>query len=176
MTEPTLRDYRPDSTDWKVMHALDVECFAPPFRFTRRAMRRFAETPAAITILAEADAQLAGFGIAHLENRQPTPQRPATPTAYLVTLDIAPAFRRKGLARRLMHELETRAHAAGADHMALHVFPGNAAALKLYEALGYRRAETAADFYAPGLDALVYRKPLEPEPAERWPLGPATSP
>jgi [ribosomal protein S18]-alanine N-acetyltransferase len=173
MTDPTLRDYQPDSDseDWRAMHALDVLCFAPPFRFTRSAMRRFAETPGAITLLAESDAQLAGFCIAHIETlRREAPQLQSQPietrqtearTGYVVTLDVAPAWRRKGLARRLMHQLETRAHAAGAESIALHVFSGNTAALQLYEALGYQRAEIARDFYGPGLDALVYTKPLE---------------
>lgn len=152
MSGITLRDYR--SGDWQAMHALDVRCFAPLFRFTRRAMRNFAETPGAIILLAEDDGLLAGFCIAHIENR----------TGYVVTLDVAPAFRRKGLARGLMHELEIRTQATGVDNMALHVFPGNLAAVKLYEALGYERAETAADFYASGIDALVYRKSLEPKP------------
>src|SRR5579871_1173327 len=99
------------------MYALDLECFAPPFRFTRRAMRRFAEQPGAITLLSETDTQppqLAGFVIAHLEGR----------AAYIATLDVAPAFRRRGLARTLMQETESRALAAGAQEIALHVFTG----------------------------------------------------
>jgi len=210
MTEPTLRDYRSASAadsrpeDWRAMHALDELCFAAPFRFTRRAMRRFAETPGAITLLAESSGQLVGFAIAHLESeerdpqtsdpqasdpqsagtqtdpsqsygaqpyaaqlpeaqpyRAPAAQLPAGRVAYVVTLDVAPDWRRRGLARRLMHALELRAHAAGADAIALHVFPGNLAALQLYEALGYQRIGVAADFYGDGLDALVYRKQLE---------------
>jgi len=172
--EPTLRDYRPhfdsdsdfDSEDWRAMHALDVVCFAPPFRFSRRVMRRFAETPGAITLLAEADGQLAGFCIAHIgskpiQDRQTGSQPIEARTAYVVTLDVAPAWRRKGLARRLMQQIESRAQAAGAQSMALHVFPGNVAALKLYEALGYERISVAVGFYGPGLDALLYRKSLE---------------
>jgi 2-amino-4-hydroxy-6-hydroxymethyldihydropteridine diphosphokinase len=50
--------------------------------------------------------------------------------------------------------------------MELHVFSANTAALALYQALGYQPAGTARDFYAPGLDALVYRKPLEPKPLQ----------
>jgi [ribosomal protein S18]-alanine N-acetyltransferase len=159
-TEPTQRDYRPvsdsdsNSEDWRAMHTLDLVCFTPPFRFTARAMRRFAETPHAITLLAESGGQLAAFAITHIERR----------TAYIVTLDVAPVWRRQGLARRLMQESETRAHAAGAHDIALHVFPGNHAALQLYESLGYRRTGLAPNFYAPAHDALIYSKPLTPAP------------
>ncbi len=47
----TLRSYRPG--DWQAMHALDLLCFAPVFQFSRGAMRSFAETPGAVTVLAE---------------------------------------------------------------------------------------------------------------------------
>ena len=147
----TLRNYQPGDAD--SMFALDLECFQPPFHFTRRAMQRFAEQPGAITLLAESSAQppqLAGFLIAHMEGR----------TAYIVTLDIAATFRRRGLARVLMAEAESRALAAGAQEIALHVFTGNTGAIAFYESLGYNRARMAEDFYAHGVHALVYRKEL----------------
>ena len=147
----TLRDYRPG--DANAMYALDLECFAPPFRFTLHAMRRFAEEPQAIVLLAESSAvgrppQLAAFAIAHMEGR----------TAYIVTLDVAPPFRRRGLARTLMSEVESRALTAGANEIALHVFTGNAAAISLYESLGYNRVRMAENFYARNIHALIYRK------------------
>ena len=148
----TLRDYRPG--DDAAMYALDLECFAPPFRFTRRAMRRFAEQPGAITLLAESNLrhppELAGFVIAHMEGR----------TAYIVTLDVAPAFRRRGLARTLMQETESRARATGAHEIALHVFTGNTGAILFYESLAYGRLRMAENFYARGVHALVYTKLL----------------
>ena len=151
----TLRDYRPG--DDAAMYALDLECFAPPFRFTRRAMRRFAEQPGAIALLAETDdqppnppRQLAAFVIAHMEGR----------TAYIVTLDVAPGFRRRGLARTLMQQTESRALAAGAHEIALHVFTGNIDAITFYESLGYSRLRMVENFYARGVHALVYSKRL----------------
>lgn len=149
----TLRDYRPGDVD--AMYALDLECFGPPFRFTARAMRRFAEEQDAIVLLAESQIaesrpRLAGFIIAHMEGR----------TAYIVTLDVAYDFRRRGLARLLMAETESRARAAGAEEMALHVHTGNTAAITFYESLGYGRVRMAENFYARGVHALVYRKRL----------------
>jgi len=153
----TLRDYRPSSEnrDWEAMYALDLDCFEPAFRFSRRAMRSFAQAPHAITLLLESRtinnaAQLAAFSIAHIEGS----------TAYVVTLDVASAFRRRGLARRLMAETELRARTAGAHEVALHVFTGNTAAIQLYESLGYNRTGLAENFYARNLDALIYRKKL----------------
>jgi ribosomal-protein-alanine N-acetyltransferase len=137
------------------MYALDLVCFAPVFQFSRGAMRGFAEAPGAVTLLAEAEnsgaqGELAGFCIAHLEER----------TGYVVTLDVAPAWRRRGLARRLMAEVESKLHAAGAEEMELHVFTGNADAIRFYESIGYTQVATAKDFYAQNLHALLYRKKL----------------
>jgi len=152
MAEAAIREYR--RGDVPAMYALDMECFAPVFRFSERAMRRFAEAEGAITLLAENDGKLAGFAIVQIE---PSGDRAA---GYVVTLDVAPAWRGKGLGRRLMAEMERRAAAAGASVMELHVYDGNAAALRLYEAIGYAKAGVRPGFYGRGLDAVVYRKQL----------------
>ena len=148
-----LRSYRPG--DWQAMYALDLICFAPVFRFSRGAMRGFAEAPGAVTLLAEAEnrgaqGELAGFCLTQLDES----------TGYVVTLDVAPASRRRGLARRLMAEVETKLRAAGAVRMKLHVFSGNAEAIRFYESIGYTQAGAAKDFYAQSLHALLYRKQL----------------
>jgi ribosomal-protein-alanine N-acetyltransferase len=148
MDHAMLRSYR--LGDWQAMHALDLVCFEPVFRFSRGAMRGFAEAPGAVTVLAEAEGKLAGFCIVQLEDR----------TGYIVTLDVVPAWRRRGLARRLMAELESRLHSAGAAQMQLHVFTGNADAIRFYESIGYARVGTVENFYKQSLNALVYRKQL----------------
>jgi ribosomal-protein-alanine N-acetyltransferase len=144
----TLRSYR--LGDWQAMYALDLVCFEPVFQFSRGAMRAFAEAPGAVTVLAEADEQLAGFCIAQLKDR----------TGYVVTLDVAPAYRRRGLARRLMADVESKLHSAGAAQMELHVFTGNAEAIRFYESIGYAKAGVVQNFYAQNLHAFLYRKQL----------------
>lgn len=148
MDELALRDYRPG--DDAALYALDLVCFEPVFRFTRRAMRAFAQAPGAVTLLIESGAVLAGFVIAHVDND----------IGYIVTLDVAPAFRRHGIARRLMAEAESRILTSGATRIVLHVFEHNLAAIQFYENLGYVRTGVAANFYAHGIDALIYIKQL----------------
>ena len=146
MDEVTLRDYRPG--DAAAMYALDVACFDPVFRFSLGAMRGFAEAAGAIAVLAEATGELVGFCVVQMEGK----------IGYVVTLDVAPPWRRRGLARRLMAEVETRVRAAGGAGMALHVFKGNTAAMQFYESIGYGRVGMVEGFYGRGIDALVYRK------------------
>jgi ribosomal-protein-alanine N-acetyltransferase len=130
------------------MYALDVLCFEPPFRFGQREMRRLAEERGAISVIAEADGELLGFCIAHREGQW----------AYVVTLDVTPESRRRGVAARLMLEVEEQARATGAVGIGLHVHNGNAGAIRFYERMGYSRVGLTQGFYGRGLDALVYRK------------------
>lgn len=144
----TLREYR--LGDWEAMYALDVQCFEPPFRFSRRAMRGFAEAKGANTILALAEGELAGFCVVQMEEQ----------IGYVVTLDVAARWRRQGLARILMSEMETKVRIAGGNAMVLHVFPGNEGAVRFYQTIGYQSLGVAEEFYGPGRDALVYGKSL----------------
>ncbi len=148
MSESILREYQPG--DWLAMHALDVLCFEPPFQFSRRAMRGGAEAPDAISILAETDGALTGFFITQLVEG----------IGYIVTLDVAPVYRRHGLGRRLMQAMEEAVRGAGASGVALHVFEGNSSAIQFYEQVGYEFVGIVQRFYGRGLDALLYRKRL----------------
>ncbi len=143
-----FRGYRLE--DFEGLFALDELCFEPPFRFSRGAMRRFAEAKKARVVIAE-DGGLAGFCIVHVERGG---------VGYVVTLDVAEVWRRRGLAGDLMCRVEGEASAAGCTQMLLHVFEGNARAVRFYERNGYERVGVAAGFYGHGVDALVYRKPL----------------
>jgi len=145
-SEIGLRGYRAGDAD--AMFALDESCFAEPFRFTRAAMRRFAESKKARVVVAEWGEELVGFCIVHVERGG---------VGYVVTLDVAAEHRGKGLARRLMERVEAE---AGCLSMMLHVFVGNDAAIGFYERMGYGLVGEAKGFYGAGVDALVYRKEL----------------
>ena len=86
--------------------------------------------------------------------------RARAPSAYVVTLDVDPANRREGIASGLMQEADRLVGEAGVQHISLHVYAGNDAAIRFYEGRGYRRVLDARDFYGPGLDGFVYVKAL----------------
>jgi len=148
----TLRGYRADDLD--AMYALDIVCFEEPFRFTRRTMRRFAEAENAHVVIAEAEGVLAGFCIVDVERVG------GAQMGYVVTLDVAVAHRRRGVARTLMVEAERQAAVAGCSAMVLHVHTGNAAAMGFYAGEGFVQTGMARAFYGAGVDAEVWRKEL----------------
>lgn len=150
----SLRRY--EAGDFEAMFRLDEICFEPEFRFSRTSMRRFAEAKRARCLIAESAGELAGFIVLHLEPVQ------GWCAGYVVTLDVAPQYRRQGLAHRLMLEGEALMQAEGCSAMLLHVFTGNEGAIRFYESQGFERGHTVEAFYGDGLDALVYRKRIQP--------------
>lgn len=77
--------------------------------------------------------------------------------AEILTLGVAPARRRQGIARLLLVDFFARARAAGAARVVLEVAADNAAALALYQSLGFTRHGTRANYYrrstGPAMDA-----------------------
>ncbi len=81
--------------------------------------------------------------------------------ADVMTIAVAPSARGRGLGRRLLDELETRARAGRAASVMLEVRADNAAAIGLYDRAGYTVVSTRRRYYQPGdVDALVMRKIL----------------
>ena len=148
------RGYEAD--DLEAMYALDVVCFERPFRFTRGAMRRFAEAKKARVTIAEENHALAGFVILHLEEAE------GSRIGYVITLDVAPEQRRRGIARLLISEAERQACEAGCAALVLHVFTGNEAAIRFYVSIGFMRSHREEEFYGVGIDAWVFHKRLAP--------------
>jgi ribosomal protein S18 acetylase RimI-like enzyme len=60
--------------------------------------------------------------------------------AYVERLVVSPSFQRRGIARGLLSAAEKLAREAGKETVGLHVSGNNLAALRLYEAEGYRQA------------------------------------
>ncbi len=81
--------------------------------------------------------------------------------ADVMTIAVAPSARGRGLGRRLLDELETRARAGRAASVMLEVRADNAAAIGLYDRAGYTVVSTRRRYYQPGdVDALVMRRIL----------------
>ena len=152
-----LREYRRE--DLEAIVALDALCFALPFRFTRSAMRRFAEAEDAWTRLAIVDGKLAGFIIVHREEIS------AAEAGYLVTIDVAQEYRQQGIGRLMLLTAEEAFAASGATAMLLHVYTKNQEAISFYERNGYQRGDEESGFYGPGMDAALYWKDLSRQSA-----------
>jgi len=93
--------------------------------------------PDSVVLAARAETAIVGFAI----------MRYADDTAHLNLLAVAPAYRRRGIARRLVAWLEDTALTAGTFTIALELRAGNAGARAFYAALGYRELVRVPGYY-----------------------------
>jgi ribosomal-protein-alanine N-acetyltransferase len=78
--------------------------------------------------------------------------------ADILTVAVLPAYRRQGIAKEFMRQIEAWSQERGASAMMLEVELSNESAIKLYESLGYMKISVRMDYYGPGKDAHVMRK------------------
>lgn len=78
--------------------------------------------------------------------------------ADILTVAVLPDYRRQGIAKEFMRQIEAYAIERKASAMMLEVELSNESAIKLYESLGYMKISVRMDYYGPGKDAHVMRK------------------
>ena len=75
---------------------------------------------------------------------------------YISNIAVRPEFRRQGVAAALLAALEARARALRLSFLTLEVRAGNAPAIALYEACGYRTVGRRKNYYEqPTEDAIL---------------------
>ena len=85
---------------------------------------------------------------------------PGGAEADILTVGVISQHRGQGIARQLMAGITKWAIDQGPIAMMLEVKTDNAAAIGLYESLGYSKLNIRKDYFGTGLDALVMRKEL----------------
>jgi len=138
----------------RALYAIEEACFEPAVRFSRALMRSLANDLNCRVWLGMIDAVRVGFAIVGLSGDE-NPK-----AAYIWTIEVLPAFRRRGVARQLLARLEESAREAGCSAIELHVSERNADAMELYASAGYAQFGVDAGFYSHSEDGLRYRKLL----------------
>jgi ribosomal-protein-alanine N-acetyltransferase len=141
-TSFTLRDLQ--TSDLEALYRLDRICFEPGIAYSRAEIRRFLSLENAAAIGAEEAGRLLGFAIGYLMRRD---------TGHLLTLDVHPEARRRGVGRALAQAVLERLARAGARKIRLEVDVGNEGAVAFYRTLGFRPIGRIPDYYGSGRDA-----------------------
>jgi ribosomal-protein-alanine N-acetyltransferase len=129
--------------------ALHARLFDPPW--DAAGIGRMIEHPAAAAFVAQVREPKAvvGFVIGQI----------AADEAEILSIGVAPEWQRRGIARQMVEGLIRAARRAEVDRLYLEVASDNAAALRLYEGLGFGVAAKRKGYYvrAPGqaADAFV---------------------
>jgi ribosomal-protein-alanine N-acetyltransferase len=148
-----IRTVRPE--DFPALYAMDQQCFPPEIAYSPDDLRYFLEAKDSLTLVAEdADGGIAGFALAQMYRARPTFQ------ARLITIDVVPEFRRKGIGSDLLKACEAEMREHHVTRFRLEVAVGNSAAQALYRSFGYETVGRIAAYYPTGEDALVMQKQL----------------
>jgi ribosomal protein S18 acetylase RimI-like enzyme len=140
--------------DFAQLYAIEEICFQPPVRFSRRYMQQIIGGRTSATWVAEEDGVMAGFTV--IDCREELEGN----IAYIQTIEVAPAYRRRGMGAELLRRVDETARAAGAVLIWLHVAAENDAAIRLYRGHGYQRQGRQEHYYARGRAAEIYVKSL----------------
>jgi [ribosomal protein S18]-alanine N-acetyltransferase len=80
--------------------------------------------------------------------------------ADILTVTVIDGFRRQGIAKRFIKDIESYSQSKGSSAIMLEVATENTAAIALYENLGYSQISIRSNYYGSGKDALVMQKEI----------------
>lgn len=81
--------------------------------------------------------------------------------ADVLTLTVAPKYRRQGIGRAMLDQLITWAKMRKAPAIFLEVREGNVEANPLYESAGFKPISTRTNYYSLGVNAVIMKKDLD---------------
>jgi ribosomal-protein-alanine N-acetyltransferase len=140
-------------SDLNELWQLDMRCFVDGEAYERETFRYLLSNPDAISrqIRSEYD-EMSAFAIGVIEQDG---------VGHITTIGVAPEYRRRGLARLILHEVERSFAARGVTTLRLEVRVQNEAAQKLYEQLGYVTVQRMSKYYSNGDDGYLMVKSLQ---------------
>jgi len=110
---------------------IEKQCFDQE-AFTKRQISYLLTDYNTIALLAKEDGEIAGFIITQIEVENDDLY------GHIVTINVAPSCRRKGIASKMLKETEEMLRQKSIGECRLEVREDNGAALKLYQSSGYQ--------------------------------------
>jgi ribosomal-protein-alanine acetyltransferase len=134
------------------LYKIEMECFKRE-AFSKHHIASLLTDYNCISLVAKIDGKIVGFiiGIMHIERN--------TLTGHILTIDVSPPYRRRGIAQMLLQKIEEIFKEKGVKSCRLEVREDNIAALKLYQKLGYKRVAKLENYYEDA-HGIYFRKEL----------------
>jgi ribosomal-protein-alanine N-acetyltransferase len=143
--------------DLATLHQLDQICFPQAIAYSRAELKYFLTHPRCSCWIAEyPEDQVAAFVILERTSYHEQPE------GHIVTLDVNPAARRRGLGTLLMQNAEEQLRGEGTGLISLEVAEDNTAARRFYRHLGFVTRGRIAKYYGGRVDAEVMEKVISP--------------
>ena len=148
----TLREFQPSDLD--ALYELDQVCFPPGIAYSRDEIAGYLRRPGSKAWVAETidnPQSVAAFVIAHCgRNRR----------GHIITLDVAPVWRRQAIGSRLMDAAEGWMRDRGAEFVSLETAEDNLRAQSFYLQRGYVKLRRIENYYGTGAAAWLMAKAL----------------
>ena len=136
--------------DINAMWEIDKLCFEPEIAYTADVFYYHLLVNRDPAFVARgAGEKVVGFVLTAMEPRK---------KGTIVTIDILPEWRQKGVGSALMALAESALLKRGARKIVLQASVKNSAAISFYEKLGYKKTKTIKDYYVPGKHAFQFEK------------------
>ena len=119
---------------------IEAQCFDQE-AFTKRQISYLLTDYNSLALVAKANGEIAGFIISQIEIENNTIY------GHIITLNVSPAYRRKGIASKMLTETEELLKQKGISECHLEVREDNSDALKLYQKSGYQKMGRLERYY-----------------------------
>lgn len=152
MDDPRLAVRPAGAADLPALRRLERAGFDDPW--SERSLRTELERPGSVVLVAEGGGGDGPAGYAAW--------RSAAGESELLRIAVDPRWRRRGVAAALLAAGDDALRDAGCSRCFLEVREDNAAAIALYEALGFHRIGRRRGYYGGTRDALLYARAVRP--------------
>ncbi|MEM3789197.1 MAG: ribosomal protein S18-alanine N-acetyltransferase [Candidatus Bathyarchaeia archaeon] len=134
---------------------IEMECFKSE-AFTKQQIAHLLTNQNCISLIAKENDKIIGFiiGMVYVEDN--------VLTGHILTIDVSPNHRRKGVGIKLLEELEKIFRDKGVKVCRLEVREDNVAALNLYQKFGYKKVGKLHHYYGDAHGILLEKALAKP--------------
>jgi [ribosomal protein S18]-alanine N-acetyltransferase len=164
-----LRDFRQE--DFEALWQIDQQCFVSGIAYSRAELAAYIRREGSFTVVAQpvsaegearrssrvpftSSSAVVGFIIAEVNRRG---------IGHIISIDVAPVFRRSGLGSKLLGAAEDRLKRSACRAVVLETAVDNGAAVAFYKRHHYGVVQIVPRYYVNGVDALIFEKKLAPK-------------
>ena len=122
------------------LYEIETECFGEE-AFTKKQIAQLLTDYNSISLIARENGEIVGFIVGMIY-----PDRKAI-NGHILTIDVSPSHRRKGIGQKLLQEIESIFSQKGVQACILEVREDNVAATGLYRKLGYKEVGRLENYY-----------------------------
>jgi ribosomal-protein-alanine N-acetyltransferase len=146
MAGVAIRQY--EARDFGALYKLDQACFPPGISYSKFSLQYFLNLQAADCLVADDGKAVVAFILAEAN----------PPLAHIITLDVAPNYRRTGLGTKLLAEMEKHFRYKEVHAVLLETAVDNETAIAFWQHHGYRTEAVLKRYYLGRVDAFEMRK------------------